>query len=259
MSILDEIVQRKQAEVAACKVNVPESVLQARLVAAPPVRDFFSALTAPTSIQLIAEVKRQSPSAGMIRQDFDPVKIAQTYAANGAACISVLTDQHYFGGQLSFLEAIRDAVDVPLLRKEFVIDSYQVIEARVAGADAVLLIAECLNDCQLRSLHNLTVDLGMTPLVEFHESQNLTRVLDAGATLIGINNRDLRTFETNLDHTLSLRSQIPADCGLVSESGIRSHDDLIGLQKAGIDAVLVGEHLMRQPDLGGAVKRLLGN
>lgn len=258
MSILGEIVQHKQAEVATAKRVRPEQQLLDQLSSAPPVRDFFAALVEPSSIQLIAEVKRQSPSAGVIRRDFDPVAIAATYERHGAACLSVLTDQRYFGGSLASLAAIRAAVSLPVLRKEFVIDPYQVLEARCAGADAVLLIAECLDDCQLRSLHNRILELGMTPLVEFHDSQNCQRVVEAGAALIGINNRDLRTFQTNLSHTISLQSQIPTDCGLVSESGIRSHEDLQMLEAAGVDAVLVGEHLVRQPDIGSALARLLG-
>ncbi|MFC1759855.1 indole-3-glycerol phosphate synthase TrpC, partial [Planctomycetota bacterium] len=209
-------------------------------------------------IQLISEVKKASPSKGVIRDDFEPVSIAKTYEANGATCISVLTDKEYFQGDLEYLRAIRQQVDRPLLRKDFILDSYQLLEARAAGADAVLLIAECLDDCNLRKLHNEAVDLGMTPLVEFYEPENLQRVLDAGASLIGINNRNLKTFETDLNHTIRLRDKIPPECLVVGESGIHSNDDVRRLEDAGVDAILVGEHLMASDDIGQAVRNLMG-
>jgi indole-3-glycerol phosphate synthase len=172
--------------------------------------------------------------------------------------LSVLTEEAFFQGSLEDLGQIREAVDLPVLRKDFVLDPYQLYEARAAGADAVLLIAECLDDCNLRKLHNEAVELGMWPLVELYDAENLPRVLDAGATLIGINNRDLRTFETDLDHTLRLCDQVPDDCVLVSESGIATRADVLRLQEAGVDAMLVGESLMREADIGAAVERLLG-
>jgi indole-3-glycerol phosphate synthase len=257
-TILDKIVATKREEIAAAKAAVPEHELRARLVDAPPLRDFFAALAAPGPIKLIAEVKKASPSKGIIRADFNPVEIAQAYAASGAACISVLTDQQYFQGHLDYLAAIRDTVAIPLLRKDFILDTYQLLEARIAGADAVLLIAECLDDCHLRKLHTEAVELGLAPLVELYDPENLPRVLAAGATLIGVNNRDLRTFEVDLRHTIRLRSQIPEDCLLVGESGISSHEDVQLLADAGVDAILVGESLMRQADIAAAVKALLG-
>jgi indole-3-glycerol phosphate synthase len=232
--------------------------LAAALASAPPTRDFFAALAKPGPIRLIAEVKKASPSQGVIRADFDPVAIAQTYERHGAACISVLTDESYFQGSLDYLQRIRAAVSLPVLRKDFILDRYQLLEARAAGADAVLLIAECLDDCRLRALHNEALELGLTPLVELYEPVNLPRVLEAGATLIGVNNRDLRTFQVDLGHTLRLRAQIPAECLLVGESGIRTREDVERLEAAGVDAMLVGESLMRQPDIGAAVDRLLG-
>jgi indole-3-glycerol phosphate synthase len=225
---------------------------------APVPRNFFAALASPGPIKLIAEVKKASPSAGLIRADFQPVAIGTTYERHGASCISVLTDEQYFAGSLDFLRAVRAAVAVPCLRKDFIIDKYQLYEARAVGADAVLLIAECLGDCELRSLFNETVNLGMTPLVELYEPENLPRVFDAGATLIGVNNRNLKTMKTDLDHTIRLRDRIPDQCLLVSESGIQTREDVTRLQNAGVDAILVGESLMRQPDLGAAVDRLLG-
>ena len=195
-TILDRIVADKEREVAAAKERVPEAQLREALSAAPPVRDFFAALDGRGTIRLIAEVKKASPSKGVIRADFHPVEIALTYQQHGAACISVLTDGPYFQGSLDYLRQIRAAVALPVLRKDFIIDPYQVIEARAAGADAVLLIAECLDDRQLGTLHEAIVSLGMTPLVELYEPANLPRVLAAGARLIGINNRDLRTFSS---------------------------------------------------------------
>lgn len=256
-TVLDKIVAKKRAEIAAAKSAQPIEALRERLLDAPRVRPFFDALAADGPIKLIAEVKKASPSKGVIRHDFRPVEIAQIYAANGATCISVLTDEAFFQGSIEYLREIRKAVDVPLLRKDFILDSHQLVEARVAGADAVLLIAECLDDCDLRKLHNEAVELGMTPLVEFYEPANLGRVIDAGATLIGINNRDLKTFETDLQHTVRLRKQIPDDYVVVGESGIHRPADVKMLSDADVDAILVGESLMAQPDIAQAVKSLL--
>ena len=257
MSILDKIVETKRAEIAESKQRVPEELLREQLTKAPSINSFFDALAADGPIKLIAEVKKASPSKGIIREDFDPVAIAKIYSESGATCISVLTDAPYFQGHLDFLRAIRQEVSTPLLRKDFILDSYQLVEARLAGAAGVLLIAECLDDCHLRALHNEAIDLGMTPLVEFYEPENLSRVLEAGAMLIGVNNRDLKTFQTDLNHTINMRQQIPSECLLVGESGIHSHDDVRRLADAGVDAILVGEHLMASDDIAGAVQRLL--
>ncbi len=256
-SVLDKIIATKRTEVARAREEVPERELQARLVDLPPIRDFFGALAAPGPIKLIAEVKKASPSAGLIRADFDPVRIATDYAENGAACISCLTDETYFQGNLEYLSAIRRSVDIPLLRKDFIIDSYQLLEARVAGADAVLLIAECLNDDELQTLHQQAIALELTPLVEFYAPQNCSRVLNAGARLVGVNNRNLHTFETDLQHTISMRKNIPAECLVVAESGIHTPADVRMLSQSGIDAMLVGESLMRQDSISMAVKNLL--
>jgi indole-3-glycerol phosphate synthase len=259
MSILDEIVATKRREIERAKAARPEAQLRAAAAAAPPPRDVFAALAAPGPIKLIAEVKKASPSAGIIRTNFDPVGIARIYQQHGATCLSVLTDEAYFQGKLEYLSAIRAAVKLPALRKDFILDKYQVYEAGATGADAVLLIAECLDDCNLRALHNEIVALGMTPLVELYEPGNLQRVLDAGATLIGINNRDLHTFKTDLEHTLCLREHIPDHCVLVAESGIRTRADVERLQAAGVSAILVGETLMAAPDIGAAVDELMGS
>lgn len=255
--ILAEIVASKRQEIAAAKIAVPEVELRARLATAPPPRDFFGALAAAGPVALIAEVKKASPSVGLIRADFNPVSIAQAYERHGATCISVLTDAKFFQGSLDDLRRVRTAVNIPVLRKDFVIDAYQLFEARVAGADAVLLIAECLDDCLLRGLHAQAMELGMTPLVELYEPTNLQRVFDAGATLIGVNNRDLRTFKTDLEHVIRLRPQVPDQCLLVAESGIHTAADVARLRAAGIDAMLVGESLMRSEDIGAAVVALL--
>jgi indole-3-glycerol phosphate synthase len=257
-TILDKIVLTKRAEIEQAKSAVPESELRAALADAPPVLDFFRPLAARGPIKLIAEVKKASPSAGVIRADFDPVAIAKVYAAHGATCLSVLTDEPFFQGRLEYLRQIRAAVALPVLRKDFILDSYQVTEARAAGADAVLLIAECLDDCNLRKLFNAACELGMTPLVEIYEPENLERAFDAGATLIGVNNRNLHTFEVDLEHTTRLRARVPDECVLVAESGIKSHEDVRRLEAAGVDAILVGESLMREADIGAAVDRLLG-
>jgi indole-3-glycerol phosphate synthase len=258
MTILDQIVATKRREIEAAKERRPLETLRGELDAAPPVRDFCAPLATPGTVSLIAEVKKASPSKGVIRADFEPVEIARAYERHGADCLSVLTDEPYFQGRLDYLRQIRQAVALPVLRKDFILDTYQLYEARAAGADAVLLIAECLDDCNLRKLHNEAVELGMWPLVELYDPENLPRVLAAGATLIGINNRDLRTFKTDLAHTLRLCEAVPDECVLVAESGIATHADVQRLLSAGVDAMLVGESLMREADIGAAVERLLG-
>lgn len=257
-TILDKIVATKRQEIAAARARTPATELESRLASAPPVRSFYDAISNSPGVALIAEVKKASPSAGLIREDFDPVAIAKTYETHGAACISVLTDQHYFQGHLDYLEAVRSAVGIPVLRKDFILDRYQLLEARAAGADAVLLIAECLSPAELTQLHAEAERLGLTALVELYEPSNLPAVLAAGARLIGVNNRNLHTFEVNLSHTLDIRAQVPADKLLVGESGIKTHADVRLLADADVDAILVGESLMRQRDIGAAVDELLG-
>jgi indole-3-glycerol phosphate synthase len=257
-TILEKIVATKRDEVDAARAKISAGELRSRLADAPPVRDFFAPLAQSDSIQLIAEVKKASPSAGIIRDDFDPVAIARIYEAHGAACISVLTDEHYFQGSLDYLRAVRAAVGIPVLRKDFVIDSYQLLEARAAGADAVLLIAECLDDCNLRKLYNEAIELGLVPLIELYEPTNLPRVLKTGTNLIGINNRNLHTFHVDLEHTLRLRREIPDDCIVIGESGIRARADALRLEAGGVKAMLVGESLMREKNIGSAVDALLG-
>jgi indole-3-glycerol phosphate synthase len=258
-TILDQIVASKRREIEAARALASESDLERCLGEAPPVRDFRAALERPGEVRIIAEVKKASPSAGVLRADFDPVAIARTYAVHGAACLSVLTDEPFFQGRLAYLSAIRAAVELPLLRKDFILDRYQLLEARLAGADAVLLIAECLPGDELARLHREAHELGMQTLIELYDRENLPRVLASGARLIGVNNRDLRTFVTRLEHTLELKLLLPADCCLVSESGIKTRQDIERLRAAGVQAVLIGETLMRAPDIGARLDELRGN
>lgn len=274
--ILDTILADKRIEVAErmARVSLSEVVRAAR--DAPPPRDFARALRPATpsplegegrgegetrgsrpSIALIAEIKKASPSKGLIRADFDPVEIAETYEAAGASAISVLTDEKYFQGRLEYLKAVHDAVNLPLLRKDFIVDEYQVHEARAACADAILLIVAALQKDELAKLMFLASDLGMSSLVEVHTADELETALEVGAKIIGINNRDLRTFEVKLETTLDLAPRIPDDRVLVSESGIRTRADVERLMSAGVDAILVGEALMREQDPGAKVRELL--
>lgn len=263
--ILDDILATKAEEVAAARQARPLAEVAAAARTAPPVRPFREALARP-GVQVIAEVKKASPSKGLIRPDFDPAAIARAYEAGGAACLSVLTDERYFQGSLRCLEAVRQAVALPVMRKEFIIDEYQVYEARAAGADAILLIVaafhgECAGGrtpADLNRLAALAGELGMDVLTEVHTEEELELAVASGAPVIGINNRDLRTFHTTLDVTFALAPRVPADRLLVSESRIGSHADLLRLAEAGVQAVLVGESLMRQPDVRAALEALRG-
>jgi indole-3-glycerol phosphate synthase len=257
-SILDRIVAYKRQEITAARARLAEAELEKQAAAAPPPRDFRAALERGPGVRIIAEVKKASPSAGLLRADFDPVAIARTYEQNGAACISVLTDEPSFQGRLDYLRVIRSAVSCPLLRKDFLLDRYQLLEARAAGADAVLLIAEILDPDALPRLLRQAEELGLQALVELYERDNLPRVLDSGARLIGINNRNLRTFQTRLEHTLDLIEALPADVCLVSESGIRMRADIERLQAAGVRAVLIGETFIRAADIGAKLRELNG-
>jgi indole-3-glycerol phosphate synthase len=257
-TILDKILATKINEIDAAKKSVALETLKQQISELPKPRDFAAAIrTGRGRVRLIAEVKKASPSAGLIRADFDPVQIARSYASAGAACISVLTDEHYFQGHLEYLSQIREIVDLPLLRKDFIVDPYQVYEARAAGADCILLIAECLTPPELITLHELSCSLGMQTLIELYDRDNLPAVLKTGGQIIGINNRDLRTFVTDLEHTIRLRAEIPPDRIVVGESGIRTPADVSRLAQAGVDAMLVGESLMRNDNIENAVNKLL--
>jgi len=259
MTILDQILEQTRQAIERDRAAVPEQELESRIADLPSCRDFHAALAAGDQVQLIAEIKRASPSAGLIRNDFDPVAIARSYASGGAACISVLTDEPFFQGSLDFLRQVRRTIELPLLRKDFIIARYQLLQARDAGADCALLIAECLSPTALKELHEQAAELGLQTLIELYEPANLDAVLATGTRLVGINNRNLRTFETSLDHTLNLVPSIPSDRLVVGESGIRTNDDLIRLGRAGVKAVLVGESLMRKDDIAAATRELLGN
>lgn len=250
---LDKILAHKVTELAqARKLNPMAKIAQAARYT-PPALDVMSALRRDT-VALIAEVKHASPSRGILIDPFDPVAIARTYAANGAAMLSVLTDQQFFKGHLDYLRQIRRAVNIPLLRKEFIIDSYQIYEARAAGADAVLLIVAALSDTQLTNLHELALHLGMTPLVEVHSEPELERALEVGAKLIGVNNRDLKTFEVDLNITAHIARLVPDDVTLVAESGLKTVTDVHNMGKLGAHAVLIGEGLVTASDMAATVQ-----
>ena len=253
-NILDRIVAVKHAEVRALRGRASE--LRGRAMDMPPARGFAAALRRPGEVRLLAEVKRRSPSAGEIRPGADPVDVALAYQDGGAAALSVLTDRDFFGGELGFLERVRAAVDLPVLRKDFVVDALQLAEARAAGADAVLLIARILPGGRLAELHAEARAMGMDVLVEVHDEEEMGRAAGAGATLVGVNNRDLATFTTDLGLSVRLAALAPAGATLVAESGIRTAADVDLLGSAGFDAILVGESLMRQPDLRAAAAAL---
>ena len=256
--ILDTIIAHKQKELQIEAEQVPLATLKSKLANLPPTKDFRCAIAQSGNINLIAEVKKKSPSKGIIREDFDPIQIAETYVENGAAAISVLTDVRFFDGRLDYLSSIRQVVDVPLLRKDFTIDPYHIYQARVAGADAILLIVAALTKDQLREFMDIAASLSLASLVEVHTDTELEIALDVGAEIIGINNRDLRTFHTDLATTFSLREFLPTGKIVVSESGIYTRADVESLREAGVNAILVGESLMRSPDIGEQVRKLIG-
>jgi indole-3-glycerol phosphate synthase len=269
---LATIVRAKREEVARGKTEVPVEQHRENIRSLGRPRNFFHAVTQDPAthkparpVNLIAEIKKASPSAGLIRADFDPVSIAKQYAAAGADAISVLTDQKWFRGDLSYIKAVRDAVPLPVLRKDFIIDPYQVYQSRAAGADAILLIAECLETSELIDLQILATELNLTCLIEVHDIDSLMRVRDhvigfphRSYSLLGINNRDLRTMTTDLKTTTRMAELVEDKSVLVSESGIASFADVKKVADAGVRAVLVGESLMRRDDIGVAVAELFG-
>jgi indole-3-glycerol phosphate synthase len=255
-TILDEMIGWKRGEVERSMAALPLAAVQAASAGAPAPRDFVAALRQP-GVSLIAEIKRASPSKGPLRPDLDPVSLAREYEAGGASAISVLTDERFFQGSLEDLRAVRQSVGLPVLRKDFVIHPYQVYQARAAGADAILLIVAALDDGALYSLQELAAELGMAVLVEVHSAAELMRALKMGPAIIGVNNRDLHTFEVNLDTTVSLRPLVPAGVALVSESGVRNRDDVARLELLGVDAILVGEALVRAGDVADKIGELV--
>lgn len=263
-TFLSTILAHKAEEVARQQAKTPRPQIERRAAAAPPARDFAAALRAPGRAALIAEVKKASPSKGVLLENFDPLAIALIYAQSGAAAISVLTDVRFFQGSLKYLEGIRETLGerhpLPLLRKDFIIDPYQVFEARAYGADALLLIVAALDDARLAELLALTREVGMQALVEVHDEAELDRALAAGADIVGVNNRDLHSFVTRLDTTARVAARLPAAGRpiLVSESGISSPADVAQVRAWGADAILVGEALMTAPDIAARVRELAG-
>jgi indole-3-glycerol phosphate synthase len=259
--ILQTILLRKREEVDARRKSAPLDELKARIADQPVPRGFADALRAKIAVNapaVIAEIKRASPSQGVIRDKFWPSEIAISYEKGGAACLSVLTDADFFQGSEEHLRQAREACLLPALRKDFTIDAYQLYEARSYGADCVLLVVAALDDTQLRDYCDVARELGMDVLVEAHDAVEVDRALETSAPLIGINNRDLRTFKTSLDTTLSLREKVPSDRILVTESGIRTRDDVTRLRDAGVHAFLVGETFMRAEDPGTELEKLFG-
>lgn len=257
MNLLSQILAHKRGEIDARAAARPTALLRMEAEKRPAPPAFAAALRA-APIGLIAEVKHRSPSAGVIRTPWDPAAIARDYEAGGAQALSVLVDEHYFGGGESAFTAVREAVALPLLYKEFVIDPWQVWHARRIGASAVLLIAAALSDDAAAGLMRECAAAGLEVLLEVHDEEEMRRAADLGARLIGVNNRDLRTFRTTLETSFRLRALAPAGCTFVSESGIRDADDVRSLREAGAHAVLVGEHLLRKPDLVAATRALMG-
>ncbi len=257
LSILDKIISYKKREVEERKQRVSLGALKAKLTEAEKTRSFKEALSRPGEINLIAEIKRASPSRGVLRDDFDAVKIARVYEEKGAAAISVLTEEKFFQGNINFLLKVKKEVSLPLLRKDFIIDEYQIYESRAYGADALLLIAAILTEDKISQFLRLSHELGMDCLVEVHDEKELDKVLRTSAEIIGINNRNLKTFEVNLSTIQWLKRLIPPGRIVVSESGIRSREDVQQLIEEKIDAILVGESLLRSRDVGKKVEELV--
>jgi len=261
LNILDRIMAVKRAEVATAKNAVSASQLQQLAEKQGPARDFVSALRKNIDAgqaAVIAEIKRASPSKGLLREQFAPAEIAKSYAAAGAACLSVLTDREFFQGAPEHLAAARAACALPALRKDFVFDPYQVLEARAMDADCILLIAACLSAAEMKALEDVALQLGMAVLVEVHDAAELDAALALRTPLVGVNNRDLRTFETRIETTLALLERMPADRIVITESGIASPADVARLRSRGVNAFLVGEAFMRAPDPGAELRALFG-
>ena len=260
--ILNRILARKQQEIAARRQTTSLDSLQQRMHEASPPRGFVASLkhrVEQGEAAVIAEIKKASPSKGVIREDFDVVEIAQSYAAGGASCLSVLTDQDFFQGHEDFLIAARSACELPVIRKDFIVDSFQVIESRAIGADCILLIVAALDDAALASLHKQAQSLGMDVLVEVHNRDELERALRLDLELIGINNRDLHSFDTSLNTTIDLLELVPEGCLVVTESGIHTRDNVALMRKHDVHAFLVGEAFMRVPDPGAGLRELFDN
>jgi indole-3-glycerol phosphate synthase len=257
-TILERIVEARRASVAHRKRVLPDVALKIAAEKNEPARDFFGALARDGAFNVIAELKKASPSKGLLRENYAPADLAAALAGAGAAALSVLTEEEFFLGSLGDLKVAKKAAAVPILRKDFIVDPWQVWEARAAGADAFLLIVAILGDQTLRELLELGRSLGMEPLVEVHSREETVRAVASTARIIGVNNRDLRDFNVRIETSLELISEIPEECVAVSESGLRTHEDLVRLRKAGFDAFLVGEHLMRYAEPGEPLRALIG-
>ena len=261
MSVLQKICDDKRVHVAACKAKVTQTDLEQQIKTASPVRGFINALRATESAglpALIAEIKKASPSVGIIRENFNPAELAQAYKAGGAACLSILTDEPYFQGKTEYLLEGRAACDLPVLRKDFIVDTYQVYETRAMGADCMLIIMAALEDALVKDLYQLATDLKLDVLFEVHDHEELDRALKLDPKMVGVNSRNLKTLKVDLQTALDIAAAMPADILRVAESGIHNHEDLKRLQSARFPAFLVGESLMRQADVTAATKALLG-
>lgn len=256
MSVLAEICHRKAEHVAARRKQNPLALLQDQIAKAEKPRGFIKALRKHSAPSIIAEIKKASPSQGVIRADFDPAAIAKTYEANGAACISLLTDEPYFQGRDEYLAQVKAASKLPILRKDFMIDNYQIYESRALGADCVLLIMACLTDDQALEFQDTALNLDMDVLVEVHDEPELRRALELNNAMVGINNRDLKTLKVDIQTSHNLGKLIPDNILKVAESGLSTADNIRDLQAAGFDAFLIGESMMRQPDIGAALRNL---
>ena len=258
--ILAQIIEKKREELKAQKENLPLIEIQERLkdVSFDKKHNFKHNISRPHQINLIAEVKKSSPSKGIIRDNFDPIEISRVYQANGAAAISVLTEKEFFGGSLEHLELIKKEVTLPILRKDFIIDEYQIYESRLSGADSILFIADILAKEELFHFSSISNELGMDVVVEVHSEEDLEKALSADAQIVGINNRDLHSFEVNIETTSRLKRFIPKDKILISESGIRSYEDVMFLKSLEVNAVLIGEALLKSEDIASRIKEIMG-
>jgi indole-3-glycerol phosphate synthase len=257
--ILNKILARKAQEISDRKVQISQAELEKQLADALPVRGFINALQSKIALQqaaVIAEIKKASPSKGVIRENFNPAEIARQYQQGGAACLSVLTDVDFFQGADEYLIAARSACELPVIRKDFIIDPYQVVEARTMGADCILLIVAALDQPQLKNLYRQATELGLDVLVEVHDDAEMTRALELDLPMVGINNRNLRTFDTSLYTTLQMLNRVPQDCFVVTESGIHTREDVRFMRDHQVNAFLVGEAFMRAEDPGLALKQI---
>lgn len=257
--ILKEIVQKKKEKIILAKQELPEADLKAKIASLSPTRPFLEAINKPRQIALIAEIKKQSPSRGVIRQDFDHLQIAKIYQEAGVQAVSVLTEEDYFGGNIKYINQVKNLIQAPILRKDFILEPYQVLESRVFGADAILLIADLLTQDTIAELMAQACDLGMDSLIEVHSEKELKKVLKLkGISLIGINNRDLHTLKVDFKTTEQLFPLIPKDKVVVVESGVKSHQDVLFLKILGVNAVLVGEAFMEASDIRKRVEEIMG-